>query len=549
MQAKRKFLPILLVMIVTVLGMAACSGGGGGQGKTMFNLPSTPINVDANGSANIYGIGLGQVLTPDSVKQLQALGQKVELRIGYNGIHVYVNGEDQAYLAWDDESAANLQELLAGVPGVGSAAQALPWLRQIGLGASINLPPASGTSLDIPRWRGETAISPQQPETATEPLALGVSFDESGSGSLGAIPGSVIAALSGGANPLQLDPGTLAQLKSLGINALSVQTTPAGIELTVNGKKMPGIAYDAAYLERTLNLLPAVVGGALPTDLLQMAAQQLPTLNLALNVDLSGQPTDFNLSELPVKIGDNGSLEVMGIAIPGVTLPADALQPLRDLGVSQLAVDASTEAINLAVDGKPLPAIRFAPGGLATVAGIAGAQAGVSSDAINALLDTVLKDGLSTVVAVGDAATTEAAPIEANYAPADLGAMAAPVIKLNVTLKDGQITSVGGLPAEQLAGLGAALPALPANVMEILGDLGAKTVGIVNTPNNFEISVNGAPVVSIAYDAASLATALDLAKPYLAGTPLEDPAVMQLIKDQILPIAPAADLNVQITVE
>jgi hypothetical protein len=55
--------------------------------------------------------------------------------------------------------------------------------------------------------------------------------------------------------------------------------------------------------------------------------------------------------------------------------------------------------------------------------------------------------------------------------------------------------------------------------------------------------------MSIDYDAASLATALDLAKPYLAGTPLEDPAVMQLIQEQILPIAPAADVNVQITVE
>src|SRR5690606_3309130 len=125
-----------------------------------------------------------------------------------------------------------------------------------------------------------------QPDTTKDPLALGVSFDESGSGSLGAIPGSVIASLTGGANPLQLDPATLAQLKSLGINALAVQTTPAGIELTVNGKKMPGIAYDAAYLERTLNLLPAVAGGAVPEDLLQMAAQQLPGLNVALNVDL-----------------------------------------------------------------------------------------------------------------------------------------------------------------------------------------------------------------------------------------------------------------------
>ncbi|MCB0133664.1 MAG: hypothetical protein KDD75_00960, partial [Caldilineaceae bacterium] len=382
MQAKRKFLPILLVIIVTVLVVAACSGGGGGQGKTMFNLPSTPVNVDANGAASIYGIGLGQLLTPDQVQQLQALGQKVELRVGHNGIHVYVNGEDQAYLAWDDESAGNLQELLAGVPGAETAAQALPWLRRVGLGASINVPAASGAALDIPRWRGETAISPQQPETTKDPLALGVSFDESGSGSLGAIPGSVIASLTGGANPLQLDPATLAQLKGLGINALAVQTTPAGIELTVNGKKMPGIAYDSAYLARTLNLLPAVAGGAVPDDLLQMAAEQLPGLNVALNVDLTGQPTDFKLSELPVKIGDSGNLEVMGIAIPGVSLPADTLQQLRDLGVSQLAVNASTEALNLAVDGKALPSIRFAPGGLATIAGIAGAQSGISGDAI-----------------------------------------------------------------------------------------------------------------------------------------------------------------------
>ncbi|MBK8795046.1 MAG: hypothetical protein IPM07_00890 [Anaerolineales bacterium] len=85
--------------------------------------------------------------------------------------------------------------------------------------------------------------------------------------------------------------------------------------------------------------------------------------------------------------------------------------------------------------------------------------------------------------------------------------------------------------------------------MQILGDLDAKTVGIVNTPNNLAISVNGSELMSLDYDAASLAAALELAKPYLAGTPLEDPAVMQLVQEQILPIAPAADLNVQITVE
>jgi hypothetical protein len=127
--------------------------------------------------------------------------------------------------------------------------------------------------------------------------------------------------------------------------------------------------------------------------------------------------------------------------------------------------------------------------------------------------------------------------------------MAAPVIRAKVGVKDGQIVSIGDLSAEQLAQLGVTLPALPPNVMQILSDLNAQTVDIVNTPNNLSIKVNGAELMSIDYDAASLATALELAKPYLAGTPLEDPAVMQLIQEQILPIAPAADVNVQITVE
>lgn len=550
MQAIRKFLPILLVVAAVLFAVAACSGSGGGQSQTWFNLPSTPVNVDANGAASIYGIGLGQVLTPDQVKLLQSLGQKVELRVGFNGIHVYVNGEDQAYLAWDNESAGNLEELIAGIPAAAPAAQALPWLRRIGLGAAINVPPASGAPLNIPRWRGETAVSPQQPETPMAPLSLGVSFDESGSGSIGGISGNLLAPLTGGANPLQLDPALLAQLKSFGIGNLGIQTTPGGLEITVNGDKMPGIAYDASYLERLTGLLPAIPGvDEMTANLIGGVASQLPNMNLGLNVDLSGQPVDLKLADLPVKIGDDGSLELLGLALPGVTLPTEALQPLRDLGVSQLALNASTEAINIAVDGQALPRIRFAPGSMPVIAGIVGAQTGLPANLIDAGVNTLLKDGITTRIALSGEVDQSAAPAEATYAPADLGGMAPPVIRAKVGVKDGQIVSVGDLSSEQLAQLGVALPALPPNVMQILSDLDAKTVDIVNTPNNLAISVNGSELMSIDYDAASLAAALDLAKPYLAGTPLEDPAVMKLIQEQILPIAPAADVNVQITVE
>jgi len=551
MQAKRTFLPILLVVGFVVFVIAACSSGAGGQDKTWFNLPSTPVDVDASGGLSVYGIGLGQYLTPEQVQMIQALGQKVELRAGFNGIHVYINGEDQAYLDWDNESAANLGQLLANIPGAAPAAQVIPWLRQIGLGASVSVPPLSGAPLPIPEWRGETTVSPQQPENPMAPLSLGVSFDESGAGSIGGISGSLLAPLTGGANPLQLDPAMLGQLKGFGIENLGLQTTPGGLEVTVNGARMPGLAYDASYLERLTNLLPAIPGvDEMTAGLVGGLTSQLPNMNLGLNVDLTGQPVDLNLADLPVKIGDDGSLQVLGLALPGVSLPAETLQPLRDLGISQLALNASTDAVNIVLDGKPLPRIRFAPDSLTTIASIAGAQSGLPPALLDAVINSLLKDGgLTTRIALSGEVDQSIVPGEATFAPAELGDMTPPVIRARVGVKDGQIVTIGDLSAEQLAQLGVTLPALPPNVMQILSDLNAQTVDIINTPNNLAIHVNGAELMSIDYDAASLATTLELAKPYLAGTPLEDPAVMQLIQEQILPIAPAADVNVQITVE
>lgn len=549
MQAKRTFLPILLVVVFVVFVIAACSAGASGQDKTWFNLPSVPVDIDASGAASVYGIGVTQ-LPPEQVQLIQALGQKVELRAGANGVHVYINGEDGPYIAWDAERAGNLEQLLASSPTTAIAAPAIPWLRRIGLGAAVSVPPTSGSALQIPAWRGETAVSPQAPETETPPVSLGVSFDESGAGSIGGIAGNLLAPLTGGANPLQLDPALLAQLKGFGIENLGLQTTPGGLDININGAPMPGIAYDSSYLERLTGLLPSLPGlDAATAGMVSGIASQLPGMNLGLNVDLSGQPVDLKLSDLPVKLGDDGSVQVLGMAIPGVSIPAETLQPLRDLGVAQLAVNASTEAINIAVDGKALPRIRFAPDSMATVAGIVGSQTGLPPALLDAGINTLLKDGVTTRIALSGEVDQSAAPAEVTFAPAELGDMAPPVIRARVGVKDGQIVSVGDLSAEQLAQLGVALPALPPNVMQILGDLNAQTVDIVNTPNNLSIAVNGSELMSIDYDAASLATALELAKPYLAGTPLEDPAVMQLVQEQILPIAPAADVNVQITVE
>ena len=148
MQTKPKFLHIFLVTLVASLLLSACTGGGS-SGSTWFNLPSVKVKVQEDGTAKVYGLPVNQVLLPpEALAQLQAGNvQNVDLRAGYNGVHAYVNGEDMPYLAWDEESVGTLQDIVKAqpdIPNAGMIASALPWLRKIGLGASLAIPAAGG---------------------------------------------------------------------------------------------------------------------------------------------------------------------------------------------------------------------------------------------------------------------------------------------------------------------------------------------------------------------------------------------------------------------
>ena len=149
MQAKPKFLHIFLVTLVASLFLSACTGGGD-SGSTWFNLPSVKVKVQEDGTAKVYGLPVNSVvLQPEVVAQLQAADvQQLELRTGYNGVHAYVNGEDMPYLAWDQESVGTLQDIVKAqpdIPRAGMIASALPWLRKVGAGATIQLPAAGDT--------------------------------------------------------------------------------------------------------------------------------------------------------------------------------------------------------------------------------------------------------------------------------------------------------------------------------------------------------------------------------------------------------------------
>src|SRR4051812_49071868 len=170
MQARPKIVKILVVALLVSLILAAC--GGGSTGKTWFNLPSAKVHVQPDGSMKLWGLNVGAFPQPALIPQLQAANiQQLEVRTGYNGIHVATNGQDLPFVKWDQPSVETLQQVLPKLPQVPNAstiASALPWLRTIGAGVLLDLPVAQGqTKLDIPRWNGEATIAPSSPVSPT----------------------------------------------------------------------------------------------------------------------------------------------------------------------------------------------------------------------------------------------------------------------------------------------------------------------------------------------------------------------------------------------
>jgi hypothetical protein len=556
MQAKRKLLPILLVLIAAALFVSACGGGGAaGQEKTWFNLPAAPLDVNPDGTVSLYGIGLpvGTVVPPTLVQQLQSANvQQFQARIGANGVYILANGQELPYVSWSSESAENLESALraAGIAQmVGLDRVSLNQLRTVGLGVNLKIPPAQGQPvLDVPRWRGETA-APAAGAAAAEPLSLGITYDAAGNPAAMGLSPEAFAALTGGALPT-LDPATLQLISAMGWDKLQIRTTPNSLQLVANDDQpLPSLAFDAASIQRLVDVVAPMMA-ATPETLatIQQLTSMLSNQPLNLSVGFNGTAVETNLSDLPVGIADDGSITFGGMSIPGAAIPPATLEQLSAAGVQNVGIAATEGGVLLAVNGQTLPKITYTDAGLNTIANLAGGMAGVSPQMITGGLAAVTNAGLSTSIVLpgGEAAP---APVEPTFAPPDLGDVPAPTIRVAATVQDGQITSIGGLSAEQLGALGVTLPTLPAEVNTALTNLNASQIDIATEPNRLSVAADGTEVLGLEYDQASLLAAWNLAKPQLADGPLADPALQALIEEQFLPLLPGADIKIAVTVE
>lgn len=558
MQARPKIVKILVVALLVSLILAAC--GGGSTGKTWFNLPSAIVRIQPDGTMRVWGLNVGYFPQPALIQQLQAANiQQLEVRIGYNGIHVFTNGEGLPYVKWDEASVQTLQEILPKLPQVpngSTIASALPWLRTIGLGVKLDLPLAEGQSaLDIPRWSGETSITADAAaEPTLGPITIGsLAFDEQGQAIIEGVPAATLEQALGMALPLSIDANTLALLQGLGAEAVQVKVHGNGIDLSLNDSPLPGIAWDQPRLNTLLAHVPALVADPALVDTLNQVVPLLNGADVTVAVSFTGeQAVDTTLSPIELNVSEKGDLSLAGIPLAPGVVPADALANLQTANVQQLALSVQPTGISIAANGQTLPTITWTEESLQVLTEVFGPMAG-GTDLLNTVLPVALGLGPNVKVNIPPAAGAAAVeiPDEVTFTiqPVE-AAEGSPILNLPLAIDAaGNLLQVGGFTAAEFAELGITLPAIPADSLAALRVAGVQQVVLDTEPGLLTLRLDGSDALAINFDEPSIMTTLDIATPFLGDSPITEPAVNQLLREQIIPMVLVSNADVAIDLQ
>ncbi|MCC6454438.1 MAG: hypothetical protein IT328_05805 [Caldilineaceae bacterium] len=557
MQARPKIVKILVVALLVSLILAAC--GGGSTGKTWFNLPSAKVHIQPDGAMRVWGLNVGYFPQPALIQQLQAANvQQLEIRIGYNGIHVLANGQDLPYIKWDEASVQTLQGILPQLPNVPNAnmiASALPWLRTIGLGVVLDMPLAQGQSeLDIPRWSGESTITATTPTSPTlGPITIGsLAFDPQGQAIIEGVPASTLEQALGVALP-SLDANTLGILQGLGAQVVQVKVQPNGIDLSLNDRPLPGIAWDEPRLNTLLTNVPAFVADPALVETLNQVVPLLNGADVTLAVSFTGeQAADTVLAPIELNISETGDLSLLGIPVAPGAVPADALASLQKANVQQLALSVQPTGLYIAANGQTLPTVTWTEESLPILAQVIGPMAG-GADLINTVLPVALGLGPNVKInvppAAGAAAVEVPDQVEFAIQPVEAAAQA-PVLNVNLAVDGaGNLLALGGFTAEEFSQLGISLPTLPVESLAALRTAGVQQLDLDTEPGILNVLLDGSNALSLNYDEASIMTTLDIATPFLGDSPITVPEVNQLLREQIIPQVLVSNANVTVDLE
>lgn len=319
-----QFSPRWLVMLIALLIAALVLAGCGGreepepepEAKIPLLMPRFTVSINDEGVPSLLGISLASVgrllrqdvsglkVDPATVEMLKDAGiQNFEAVATAEGLYLYVNGQPVPYLALDEETRANVGELLklAGVQdGTSNLVQNLlnnNILNRVGVPVVIRLPVAAGAeeaglrdSKTLPRVDTSQARAGVSEKVLI--LHLDVALDEQGvptiaGTSMTDFQGALTeAGMAADLSSIRVDPATVAALQASNVLLLQVETEPEGLYLNVNGQRLPRVAWDDERLRNALALYGNLEPDSPYLPLLQFFLPYIQPADVELGVSL-----------------------------------------------------------------------------------------------------------------------------------------------------------------------------------------------------------------------------------------------------------------------
>lgn len=304
------------LLLVSLLVLAGCAPRAGTSLSESFesdelyvDLPAIVIAFDENGQASLGGVGvasLGAVagidlsalaLPADTVSffTLENI-QHIQVVTGPDGLTILVNGLKVPSLTWDEGSlvatADTVRSLGIALPVLD---RILPLVQQFGLGITLTFPVADGNEAialgQVAEGADSSAVDAEAFVAAVGGAAprinLPVVYDDQGNFTVGDLTGDQWAELTGVPfSLLQFTPEQIAAIGAAGLTKMALETTPAGLVISVNDQALPTISWGEGELQNVLSLpvvqgLLAGAGGSLGMDTATVAdaiANLLPVI-------------------------------------------------------------------------------------------------------------------------------------------------------------------------------------------------------------------------------------------------------------------------------
>lgn len=294
-----------LLLALFVVALTACAPRSdeavapAGDGL-VIDLPAIVIDFDDAGQASIGGAAAADLgidalaLDAEQVAMMtEANIQQIQINESAAGLDILVNGQAIPSLAWDADSLATTNEMLAMLGdegGMGPIGELLPLVSNLGAGVIMNFPLAQGAE-PIMMDGGESSAAAAAAQEAFLDQAgsgarinLPLNYNADGTFNVGSMSAEALSLSLG----LPLESLTLTQDRidryvGMGMETFTLATDAEGIHLTLNGNALPHISWGDGKLAYGLELAAkaGLLGDSDSEAMVDLLQQLLPIIQTA----------------------------------------------------------------------------------------------------------------------------------------------------------------------------------------------------------------------------------------------------------------------------